>query len=433
MADDRIGPQGYEEDPSLDDLLRAADEELNGGETQEGGYGEEPQQETGWKTPATQDDFEPDFGNAFDDYGDYEQPQPGEPEPPKHLKRMRFPVFLKVLIYLCVVAVLGIVLATVGWRLADDVLALTRPDEDVVVSIEESDDLDSISAKLKDVGAIEYEWLFKLYCKVTKSENYFDPGVYTINLTYDYHALVNYLMATQGDRESVTVMIIEGADCYDIFDLLEENGVCSRKALEQAAANYEFDYDFLKGLPYGETNRLEGYLFPDTYEFYLNDEPENVINKFLRNFDNKMDEEVMAAVEASGYSLHEIITMASIVEGEAANDEERPNVASVMFNRLNNWDNPLLGMDSTVFYGAMLEGTSFSVELDSPYNTYLYPGLPEGPINNPGMNSIRAVLYPKETDYYYFATATDGLNRFFADNDSFTAFLNSDEYEPITP
>ena len=124
--------------------------------------------------------------------------------------------------------------------------------------------------------------------------------------------------------------------------------------------------------------------------------------------------------------------MASIVEAEAANDEERPKVASVMFNRLNNWENPLLGMDSTVVYGARLLGTTFSTELDSPYNTYLHKGIPVGPICNPGLNSIRAVLHPEDTDYYYFATGVDGVNHFFKDADSFGAFINSDEYEPIT-
>ena len=103
-----------------------------------------------------------------------------------------------------------------------------------------------------------------------------------------------------------------------------------------------------------------------------------------------------------------------------------------MFNRLKNWEVPLLGMDSTVVYGARLLGTTFSTELDSPYNTYLYKGIPVGPICNPGLNSIRAVLHPEDTEYYYFATGVDGVNHFFEDADSFNAFINSDAYEPIT-
>ena len=104
-----------------------------------------------------------------------------------------------------------------------------------------------------------------------------------------------------------------------------------------------------------------------------------------------------------------------------------------MYNRLKNWENPLLGMDSTVYYGAMLLGEGFTIKLDSPYNTYKYPGLPKGPICNPGLNSIRAVLHPEKKNYYYFATGVDGLNHFFETEAEFNAFINSDQYEDIIP
>lgn len=383
------------------------------------------------------ENFTPDFGNTFDDYGDYREPAAEAPaQKPyrkRHLKRLRFPTLIKIAVFVAVAVVLGVLAAKWGWNWADDVLALTRPDEMVEVVINDTDDLDDIAQTLKEAGAIKYEWLFKLYCKFSGSEHYFDPGIYNISLTYDYHALVNNLMASAGSRETVTLMIMEGADSFEIFDLLEKNGVCSRERLEDCAANYEFDYQFLKDLPYGEANRLEGFLFPDTYEFYLKDEPENVLGRLLRNFNARLDEDYMELIDQSGYSLREVLTLASIVEGEAANDEERPKVASVMFNRLNNWENPLLGMDSTVYYGAKLLGTTFSTELDSPYNTYYYEGIPVGPICNPGMNSIRAVLTPDETDFYYFATGVDGINHFFDNEEDFAAFLNSDQYAPIIP
>ncbi len=374
--------------------------------------------------------FEPDFGDAFDDFGDYDDSsdEQEQQQARRHLKRQRFPKLIFAAVWIVIVIGLSVLLANFIWSCVDDAAALTRPDQNVEIVINDGDDLDTVTKTLKEAGAIDKEWLFKLYCHVTHKENFFDPGVYQINLTYDYHALVNNLMASSGNRETVTVMVMEGLDCYEIFDLLEENGVCSRAALEEAAANSEFDYAFLEDRPYGDGNRLEGYLFPDTYEFYLNDEPENVLARFLDNFEDKMDEEVMALVEASGYTLHEVLAMASIIEGEAANDKERPDVASVMYNRMNNWEYPLLGMDSTVNYAAKLLGVEFSTSIDSPYNTYRYPGLPAGPINNPGMNSIMAVLQPNDTDYYYFATAKDGLNRFFKEESAFNEFINSDEY-----
>lgn len=381
--------------------------------------------------------FTPDFGNTFDDYGEYREPVTAPPSQsvrrPRWVKRMRFPRLVWIVLAVFIAVWLGKLTAEWGWKWADDVLALTRPDENVEVIINEGDDLDIITATLKEAGAIEYEWLFKLYCKFSGSEHYFDPGIYTINLTYDYHALVNNLMESAGSRETVTLMIREGADSYQIFDLLEENGVCSREKLEQAAANYKFEFPFIEQLPLGETNRLEGYLFPDTYEFYLMDEPHKVLNRLLRNFEARLDEDDQTAIDNSGYSMRQILTMASIIEGEAANDAERPIIASVMFNRLNNWEVPLLGMDSTIYYGAKLMGTTFTTELDSPYNTYLHQGLPPGPISNPGLNSIRAVLHPAETEYYYFATGVDGMNHFFTEYDSFVEFINSDAFEPIIP
>lgn len=381
--------------------------------------------------------FEPDFGRAFDGYGQYDEAQLWQTEQPEeapmrrrhHIKKFKFPALIKLAIYFAVVVLVAVILAKVGWSLADDVLALSRPDIDVEVTINQTDTLDDIAAKLKDAGAIKYEWLFKFYCKFTEKEDYFDPGVYTVNLTCDYSALVNHLMATAGNRETVKIMVIEGATCAEIFDLLEANNVCTRAALEQCAANYEFEYGFLRYLPYGDKNRLEGYLFPDTYEFYLMDDPEKVLDRFLKNYSKRFDDDLLEQLDANPYTMHQVLTLASIIEGEAANDEERPLIASVMFNRLNNWENPLLGMDSTVYYAAEQMGKEFDTALDSPYNTYLYPGIPKGPINNPGLNSIRAVLNPADTNYYYFATGVDGLNHFFTTESDFLAFLASDQFQ----
>lgn len=434
MSDDYRPDEELSLDELLTDSMQYLDESLPSAETPpDGGMPELPREIPTPEPEEPDDGFEPDFGSAFDDIGAYDDEPEPEPAPAKRrrrsvVKKVKFPLALKLAIYFAAVAAVSVLLGRFLWNLAEDVLALNRPEIEVEVTIHSTDTLEDIAQTLEDVGAIKYKRLFIEFCKFTHKEDYFDPGVYTIKLSYDYNALVDHLMAGTGTRETVRLMIREGSSCSEIFDLLEESGVCSRAQLEQCAAEYRFDYPFLQSLPYGEYNRLEGYLFPDTYDFYLMDEPENVLNRFLRNFDNRMDEELMAAVEQSELSLHQVITMASIIEGEAANDDERPKVASVMYNRLKNWDNPLLGMDSTVNYAAKLMGTEFSLELNSPYNTYLYAGLPIGPINNPGLASIRAVLYPEETDYYYFATANDGLNRFFTNETDFLNFLNSDDF-----
>ena len=202
-------------DKELDELLRSSREFLDG-ETPAATEPEEPEeiQEPSGMEPLIQDttkavEFEPDFGSTFGDYGVYEGDQEEtESEAPTkkrrwHLKRFRIPTIFKVLIYIALLLVVGYFAGQFAWNCVDDAAALTRPDEEIIVEISDADDLDGIAKTLKTAGAIEYEWLFKLYCKVTKSEHYFDPGVYVIKGSYDYHALVNNLMATAGNRETI--------------------------------------------------------------------------------------------------------------------------------------------------------------------------------------------------------------------------------------
>ena len=229
------------------------------------------------------------------------------------------------------------------------------------------------------------------------------------------------------------VAIPEGYTLIQIFDLLDEKGVCSKDDLWEAAANYDFEYDFLDRTTLGDKLRLEGYLFPDTYRFYLDDTPARVIEKFLSNFKNKFADEFAVRAEEMGYSTREILIIASLIEREAAYDAERDAIASVIHNRLESDDFPFINIDASIYYGMALNGDSrdaFSTEYDSPYNTYTHTGLPPGPICNPGLQSIRGALYPQETDYYYYALSVDGGHRFFTYYNSFLEFLNSDEYDP---
>ena len=330
-------------------------------------------------------------------------------------------------IYFALVAAAAITIAKFAWLCADDVLALTKGDSTATVSISEGDNLNKITEKLHRAGLINYPWLFKLYGKHAHVEEKVSPGVYELNTQYDYHALVSGMQGSY-NRMTTTVTIVEGKTCAEIFAQLEQDGVCKAEDLAKTAANYHFDYDFLEDLDYGSENRLEGFLFPDTYEFYLTDDPENVLDKFLANFDERIDENMEAKISSIGYNVREILAIASMLQEEAAVPEEMPIISSLLYNRLNSESLRLLQMDSTVFYAAEQMGTSFDTKLDNPYNTYVYPGLPVGPIDNPGIDAIEAALNPDDTNYYYFATGTDGFNHFYSDWDEFEAFLASDEY-----
>ena len=383
--------------------------------------------------PSQSEPFEPKLPEEYADLSLDSDEQPEQDEQPQ---RAHLAAGVKVLLYVCCVLAASVLLAVFGWRLADDVLALTKPDEEITITVPENATVADVSRELKEKGLIEYEWLFRFYCLYSHAERKIQPGTYELNHLYDYHALVNGMTPSTGLRATTEVTIPEGYECEDSFALLEEAGVSTVSELEQAAASYEFDYSFLQDLPYGDKNRLEGYLFPDTYQFYLNDKPENVLGRFLRNFESKITDDMYAAldelnakleekmrangfeeseIESAKLSFHDVVIVASLVEKETAKTSESASIASVIYNRLCSKLYPCLQIDATIQY-ALDERKEVLSNADkaiiSPYNTYTNAGLPAGPIANPGINSIRAALYPADTDYYFYALGEDGVHKF---------------------
>ncbi len=451
------------DDLSLDELLRGAREEIARVDAMMGAQDAPAEEaEEAERAPAAAEPprpampaFEPQLPDEYADLT-VDEELPADEVP---VQRTRLPVGVRVFAYVCCVLAASVLLAVFGWRCADDMLALTRTDFQVNVTVPEGATISQVSRELHDKGLISYEWLFKFYCAFSHAERKIEPGTYELSGVYDYHALVNGMVKTSGDRATATVMIPEGYTCEDIFALLAENEVCTVAELEDAAANHEYDYAFLSDLSYGKANRLEGYLFPDTYEFYVGDDPVNVLDKFLRRFDSKVTEEMYAAVdtlnealaakmEAGGFTegeiaaakldMHDVITVASLIEKETAKASESPNIASVIYNRLCSKLYPCLEIDATIQY-ALGEHKEVLSNADkgviSPYNTYKNAGLPAGPISNPGIASIRAALYPAETDYYFYALGNDGVHHFsrtYYEHQDFLESLNADDSTPDT-
>lgn len=343
-----------------------------------------------------------------------------------HKNRNRRSGCLGGILYFVFVLAVSMVLASAGWIASTDVLALGKTAGEVAVSVPEDFEISDVTDMLYENGLIKYKSLFKLYATYSHADEKIDPGTYVLNTNYDYRALVTGMTSSGGTRIEVSVTIPEGYTMEQIFTLLEENSVCFKSKLYEAAETYDFDYDFLDGP--GDALRLEGFLFPDTYTFYMNDTPERVISKLLGNFNNKFNAEYKARAEEMGYTPRDIITVASMIEREAGSEDERAEIASVIYNRLNSGSFTHLQIDATIYYAMALTGKDFSLDLDSPYNTYVCEGLPAGPIANPGMNSIFAALYPESTDYYYYALRTDGVHEFFSSERAFNNFINSDQY-----
>ena len=358
------------------------------------------------------------------------------------------------LMYFTFIICVSIVLACLAWMAASDMLALNKPDFTAVVTLPSSifqsetvdridengkkigtrrvthADMDYVADVLKDAGLIEYKWLFGMFCQISKADEKVSPGEYELRSTFDYRALIQNMRAGSASTVTVSVTIPEGFKMHQIFMRLEENGVCSYNDLMDDAGTTDYNYDFLSETEGEGAYRLEGFLFPDTYEFYVGMQGSSAINKLLDNYRRKISEEMYSRAEELGMTMYDVLKVASLIEKEAANDEERMLIASVIYNRLN--AGMVLGIDASVLYpyndheGAP---TREMLEKDDPYNTRIRGGLPPTPICNPGLSSISAALDPADTNYYFYALDTEsGVHKFFTNETEFNNFVATQNY-----
>lgn len=352
-------------------------------------------------------------------------------DPPRRRRRRSVGrTIIFTLLYVVGVIGVSILLACAGWIAANDVLALNKEAKSVTFTVTAEDSFDDVVDRLKEEGIIEYKPLFKLFASFTGGEEKVTMGTYTLNTDMDYRALLAGMSVNSATKAEVTITIPEGYTVAQIFQLLEEKGVATVEELNQVAAEHDYKFSFLQDIPMGDPNRLEGFLYPDTYTFYTPHSPLWAINKMLVNFDTRVTDEIRANIETTGYSMRELLTIASMVEKET-DGNDRGRIASVIYNRL---DNPTAGtvgflqIDATLAY---INGGHVPTEsdkaIDSPYNTYMYKGLPPAPIANPGLASIQAAINPEKTDYFYYALGDDNVHHYFKNYDSFLNFTNSQE------
>ena len=338
-------------------------------------------------------------------------------------------------LYTLLVIAAAFILATLGWSWATDLLALNKEYTSTIVTVpvsyvgqkevtdEEgntytvaSTDIQLITDQLAREGLIEYKFLFRLYAWFSNADRKIVAGTYELNTSMDYRALVVNMGPSSATRQTIDVTIPEGYTVEQIFQLLENKGVSTVDKLKDMAANWNYKWSFLQEIPLGDYRRLEGYLFPDTYTFYLGEDPKYVLNKMLLRFDQQMYEYYDQFTEESDYSLHDIVIIASLIEKETDGTDYR-TIASVIYNRLNNPAAETAGflqIDAALTYinGGRVPNAA-DKQLDSPYNTYLYKGLTPSPITNPGMASLYAALDPENTRYYYYAlNPATGLHEF---------------------
>lgn len=314
----------------------------------------------------------------------------------------------------------------------NDLLAINRTDSSTVkIDIPENPNLDTVCDILvanKIIGEPSY---FKMYAKMTKSGDNFTQGTYEMRKNMDYQAIINYLLSSGNRTDTVSVTLTEGENVLEIANTLKKNGALNDvdKFLELCNSDdFDSDFDFIKVISNKDIRyyKLEGYLYPDTYEFYKNEEPKSIIYKLLNNYENKINEKqkvdgyskkttIKKLVEDSEmhYSLDQIMTIASIIQAEAANTEDMYYISSILHNRLtasSDMGVSNLGLDSTKFYPyrSAKDVPKSEKNYKSRYDTYDKAGLPPGPICNPGMDAIIAALNPYDTSYYYFCHDSNG-------------------------
>lgn len=388
------------------------------------------------------------------------------PARPKGSGLFGLPQLVATVIWLAIIVAVGVSLGRMAWLCASDVLAFGRAESLVTVSITSDDTIDTIADKLHTAGLVRYPGLFKLYADLAVDDGEISTGTFTLNTLYDYHALVSGMSAKSSTRKVVEdVLIPEGFTCHQIYARLEEKGVCSATELEEYAANGELgDYWFLNGVDREGKYSLEGYLFPATYDFYENSTPKQVFTKMLdafeANYTQEMQEQLATLnsrlsemmrkngctedyIAANQLTMHQVVTVASLIEKEMASEDESRTIASVIYNRLTQDEahERYLNIDATIFY-ALDERkealTAEDLQIDSPYNTYTHTGLVPGPIANPGLACLKAALDPADTEYYYYvldpSAGSHIFNKTYADHEKTIEQLNAarsveDSYE----
>ncbi|MDE7390123.1 MAG: endolytic transglycosylase MltG, partial [Lachnospiraceae bacterium] len=360
-------------------------------------------------------------------------------------------------VWLVMVVLLGFFVAQVLLVGINDLLGRNRgEDKNVIISIPENANLDTVTEILEENGVISNSNYFKLYASVTKSGFDFTKGTFEMKNNMDYEAIINYLQSNNNRVDIVTLQFTEGMTVLEIADILAENEVCDKDEFLELCNSDQFDEDF-SFLANGRTQlgsvyyKLEGYLFPDTYDFYQGESAANSIYRFLNNYEarvyyTKQRIEVKEDENNGNYTedtdsdskktkkyerltieeqaakqnmtMDEVMILASMIQSEAADVNDMYKISSVLHNRLATlntggytvWNeniNGTLGSDPTMYYP--YKQATVPNGFKSRYNTYEIEGLPAGSVCNPGLDAINAALYPEESTNYYFChkAATD--------------------------
>ncbi len=283
--------------------------------------------------------------------------------------------------------------------------------EKIDIVIPKGSNTNQIAGILKNNDLIKSQLMFKMYSEFNHYDADLKAGKFALSKSMDLKSIMQTLIQGDAIIETTRFTIPEGFNVKQIADRLASLGLVNKDRFLQLVKEGNFDYEFLKQVPDNKNigYRLEGYLFPDTYVVKKGATEEDIINKMLSQFQKEWNPEWDKVIKENNMTMHQIVTLASIVEREVVADKERPTVAGVFYNRLH--DSWMLQSCATVQFvlGKQKDRlTDKDLEIKNPYNTYVNYGLPPGPIANPGFISIKASVFPAKTNYFFFVTKKDG-------------------------
>jgi len=293
-----------------------------------------------------------------------------------------------------------------------DIYLAPEPGSNKLVSftVEKGEGAKEISVKLKSEGLLKHSSIFRIYVLLIGKSKKLQAGQYELSPSMSLSDIVKKFSKGKIIKEKIT--IIEGWNLKDIARYFQEKNISSQEEFLELTKN-----DFSQGISVLSDKPkdldLEGYLFPDTYEIIPGTSAKNIIKKILNNLDQKITPDLREEISRQKKSIFEIITMASLIEKEVSSFEDKKIVSGIFWKRIKT-NTPLQSCASINYItGKNDRGALWQdIEIDSPYNTYKYRGLPLGPISNPGLESILASIYPEESDYWYYLSTPSGKTIF---------------------
>ena len=346
-----------------------------------------------------------------------ERRRPDERAPRKKRRKKKNGCLYKM-IYFIVICLVSVVISQILISGINDMLAVNKEPAEATIVVNEGDTIQTVADRLEENGLINEKWFYTLYAQLTEATYRF--GTYQLDTSMDYEALNTYLSSNLKRTDIIKITFPEGFSTEQIAERLEKKEVCKAEAFIEALNKADLNSEYVNAMSNASARpyRLEGYLFPDTYEFYKNEDPVTVIKKFLNEgFRVRITQEILDKAKEMEYSIDQVLTLASIIQKEVGDPKVMKKISGIFQNRLgdNAEGTHFIGSDPTVWYPyTSREKTppnlvaEFDEERGLDYSTYRFEGLPPGPICNPGLDAIRAVLFPEKSSDLYFVSDKNG-------------------------